>query len=122
MVGVATYDTAIHFYSLTPNQSQPQMLVMPDISDVYAPLSAPLVGRAVDVHETISAVLQAIPGYFAETSIRDSCGAAAVEVGTCCGGCGCGCWMLPWRPLHAVHPAPAAGTPWYVPVQHLLLL
>jgi protein transport protein SEC24 len=82
MVGVATYDTSIHFYSLSPNQSQPHMLVMPDISDVYAPLSAPLVGRAAEVRETMAMVLQAIPTFFANTRITDACGAAAVEVRT----------------------------------------
>lgn len=34
-VGIATFDTSVHFYSLAASQSQAQMLVMPDIDDVY---------------------------------------------------------------------------------------
>lgn len=43
LAGVATFDSTIHFYSLRPSQSQPQMLVVPDVSDPYAPQSASLI-------------------------------------------------------------------------------
>lgn len=42
-VGIATFDTTVHFYSLQASQSQAQMLVMPDIEDVYSLGSASLV-------------------------------------------------------------------------------
>ena len=42
-VGIATYDTTVHFYSLAASQSQAQMLVMPDIEDVYSLASANVV-------------------------------------------------------------------------------
>ena len=35
---VATFDSTIHFYSMRPGQSQPHMLVVPDVTDVYCPL------------------------------------------------------------------------------------
>ena len=42
-VGIATFDTTVHFYSLAASQSQAQMLVMPDIEDVYSLASANVV-------------------------------------------------------------------------------
>lgn len=42
-VGIATFDTTVHFYSLQASQSQAQMLVMPDVEDVYSVSSASMV-------------------------------------------------------------------------------
>lgn len=42
-IGVATFDTTVHFYSLAASQSQAQMLVMPDIEDVYSLAAANVV-------------------------------------------------------------------------------
>ena len=42
-VGIATFDTTVHFYSLQASQSQAQMLVMPDVEDVYSVSSASVV-------------------------------------------------------------------------------
>jgi protein transport protein SEC24 len=43
MVGIATFDSAIHFYSLKRAQQQPLMLIVPDIQDVYTPLQMDLI-------------------------------------------------------------------------------
>lgn len=79
LVGIATFDNSVHFYALRPGQSQPQMLVMADIADVYAPLGAPLTARLSQCRDELVTLLQAIPTYFAHNTIRDSCGAAAIE-------------------------------------------
>lgn len=42
-IGIATFDTTVHFYTLQPSQSQAQMLVMPDVEDVYSVSSASVV-------------------------------------------------------------------------------
>ena len=42
-VGIATFDTTVHFYTLQGSQSQAQMLVMPDVEDVYSVSSASVV-------------------------------------------------------------------------------
>ena len=42
-VGIATFDTTVHFYTLQATQSQAQMLVMPDVEDVYSVSSASVV-------------------------------------------------------------------------------
>lgn len=41
-MGLATFDSVVQFYALRPGASQPQMLVMSDTTDVFAPDSAPL--------------------------------------------------------------------------------
>jgi protein transport protein SEC24 len=43
MVGIATFDSAIHFYSLKRAQQQPLMLIVPDVQDVYTPLQKDLI-------------------------------------------------------------------------------
>jgi hypothetical protein len=34
LVGVVTFDSAVHFYAVAPGQQQPAMMVMADTSDV----------------------------------------------------------------------------------------
>ena len=43
MVGIATFDSAIQFYSLGTGKSLPSMMVVTDTTDVFVPDSAPLV-------------------------------------------------------------------------------
>ena len=45
-VAVATFDSAIHFYTLRATQTQPQMLVVPDVADPYAPPAASVICSA----------------------------------------------------------------------------
>ena len=42
-MAVATFDSTIHFYTLRATQTQPQMLVVPDIGDPYAPPAASII-------------------------------------------------------------------------------
>ena len=41
-IGVATFDSMVHFYPLRQGQEQAQMLVVPDVNDVYCPLPSGL--------------------------------------------------------------------------------
>ena len=45
-MAVATFDSTIHFYMLRPSQTQPQMLVVPDIAEPYAPPAASVICNA----------------------------------------------------------------------------
>ncbi|KAG0340861.1 COPII coat Sec23p-Sfb3p heterodimer component, partial [Podila minutissima] len=38
-IGVMTYDKTVHFYNLSPSLDQAQMLVVPDVGDMFVPLS-----------------------------------------------------------------------------------
>jgi Sec23/Sec24 trunk domain len=48
-VGVATFDSVIHFYGLSGSRSQPQMLVVSDVGSPYCPVAGALV---VDIIES----------------------------------------------------------------------
>ena len=53
-VGIATYDTTVHFYTLQASQSQAQMLVMPDVEDVFSVSSASIVVPLQESHSLVS--------------------------------------------------------------------
>jgi hypothetical protein len=82
LVGVVTFDSSVHFYSVSKGQAVAQMLVMPDVSDVYAPMSSSLLARLSDAREHLAELLSSIPGMFAAGQGPESCGAAAIEVRT----------------------------------------
>ncbi len=42
LVGIATFDSAVHFYALRTGAAGPHMLVVSDVDEPYAPLSMPL--------------------------------------------------------------------------------
>ena len=50
-VGIATFDSVVHFYNLRASQSQPQMLVVPDVDEVYSPMPAGLLVRSCPLHQ-----------------------------------------------------------------------
>lgn len=53
-IGIATFDTTVHFYTIRASQSQAQMLVMPDIEDVYSLSSASVVVPLQESHHLVS--------------------------------------------------------------------
>jgi protein transport protein SEC24 len=79
-VGLVTFDSSVHFYNVTKGQAQPQMLVMPDTQDVYAPMPSQLLAKLCECREQLAELLASIPNMFAATSGPESCSAAAIEV------------------------------------------
>lgn len=79
LVGLATYDNTIQFYSFRSSAAQPQMLVVTDVNDVYAPTSAPLLSSLSESKEQLSSLLESIPNMFAASRIMESCALAAIE-------------------------------------------
>lgn len=78
-IGIATFDTTVHFYTLSGSQSQAQMLVMPDIEDVYSLNSASVVVPLQESHHLASSLLESIPKMFCHTQHADACVGAAVQ-------------------------------------------
>jgi protein transport protein SEC24 len=63
-VGFISFDREIHFYNVSPNLEQAQMLIMPDIEDPFVPLSD---GLFVDPYESkavITSLLTRLPQMF----------------------------------------------------------
>ncbi|GBG78109.1 hypothetical protein CBR_g26046 [Chara braunii] len=79
MVGIATFDSTIHFYNLNPSLSQPAMLVVPDVDDVYTPQPSDLIVPLHKSRDHIVALLESIPSIFQNTRIAESAFGAAVQ-------------------------------------------
>ncbi|KAG8090741.1 hypothetical protein GUJ93_ZPchr0011g27538 [Zizania palustris] len=80
MVGIATFDSAIHFYSLKRAQQQPLMLIIPDIQDVYTPLQKDLILPVSECRENLEQLLENIPSMFENNTVVDSAFGAAMKV------------------------------------------
>ncbi|KAJ7560650.1 hypothetical protein O6H91_04G138900 [Diphasiastrum complanatum] len=79
MVGIATFDSAIHFYNLNKALHQPPMLVVPDVQDVYAPLQTNLIVSLSESREHLEQLLENIPSMFQDNRTADSAFGAAVK-------------------------------------------
>uniref|UniRef100_A0A6Q2YVS7 SEC24 homolog B, COPII coat complex component n=1 Tax=Esox lucius TaxID=8010 RepID=A0A6Q2YVS7_ESOLU len=66
-VGFVTFDSTIHFYNLHESLSQPQMLVVSDIDDVFIPTHDSLLVNLKESKELVRGLLTALPGMFFQT-------------------------------------------------------
>ncbi|XP_036407360.1 protein transport protein Sec24B-like isoform X2 [Megalops cyprinoides] len=66
-VGFVTFDSTIHFYNLQEGLSQPQMLVVSDINDVFIPTHDSLLVNLNESKELVKDLLNALPGMFTHT-------------------------------------------------------
>ncbi|KAG1679938.1 hypothetical protein FOA52_007002 [Chlamydomonas sp. UWO 241] len=79
-VGIATFDSSVHFYSLRPGSTQPHMLIMGNASEPFVPDSAPVIVPLAEHKEALQALLEAIPGMFGAPGRTNECaGGAAIE-------------------------------------------
>jgi len=78
-IGIITYDSALHFYNLSPNLSQPQMLVVSDLEDVFLPLPDDILVNATESQSVIINLLDSLPSIWAETKVNESCLGSAVR-------------------------------------------
>ncbi|KAJ3559261.1 hypothetical protein NM688_g447 [Phlebia brevispora] len=65
-VCIITYDQALHFYDLSTRLEHPEMLVVPDIDDVFVPLLDGLFVNPADFRDNILRLLASIPQRDAE--------------------------------------------------------
>jgi len=78
-MGIITFDTALHFYNLGPNLSQPQMLVVSDLEDLFLPLPDDILVPIAESESTILTLLDSLPTIFGETKVNESCMGSAVK-------------------------------------------
>merc|ERR1719412_3122684 len=78
-IGIITFDTALHFYNLSANLSQPQMLVVSDLEDMFLPLPDDILVPLADSEAAILNLLDSLPQMFAETKVNESCMGSAVK-------------------------------------------
>ncbi|KAK1288191.1 Protein transport protein Sec24-like CEF [Acorus calamus] len=79
MVGVATFDSTIHFYNLKRAQQQPLMLIVPDINDVYTPLHTDLIVQLAECRQHLEQLLDNIPSVFQCNKVAESAFGAAIK-------------------------------------------
>ncbi|KAG0560568.1 hypothetical protein M758_10G185600 [Ceratodon purpureus] len=79
LVGIATFDSTVHFYNLNKNLQTPSMLVVPDIQDVYTPRQTDLLVPIIEVRERLEQLLETIPSMFQNNRIPESAFGAAVK-------------------------------------------
>jgi protein transport protein SEC24 len=80
MVGFVTYDSSLHFYNLSVGNSQPQMLIVSDVDDVFLPSPDSLLVNLKESKDLVRTLLEDLPGMFADTSITHSALGAAVTI------------------------------------------
>lgn len=86
-VGIITFDTSLHFYNLNSNLSQPQMLVVSDLEDLFLPLPDDILVPLAESETAIINLLDSLPSIFGETKINESCLGSAVR----------GAFMVSWH-------------------------
>ncbi|XP_078433802.1 protein transport protein SEC24 C-like [Wolffia australiana] len=79
MVGLATFDSTIHFYSLRRGSQQPLMLIVPDIQDVYTPLHSDIIVQLTECRQHLGQLLESIPSMFETNRISESAFGAATK-------------------------------------------
>ncbi|KAJ4717142.1 Protein transport protein Sec24-like [Melia azedarach] len=79
MVGIATFNSSIQFYSLKPTLQQPLMLVVADTQDVYAPLQADVLVALSECRQNLEQLLEGIPTMFQSNNAADSAFGAAIR-------------------------------------------
>ncbi|KAL2539649.1 Protein transport protein Sec24-like [Abeliophyllum distichum] len=78
-VGIATFDSNIHFYNLKRALQQPLMLIVPDIQDVYTPLESDVIVQLSECRQHLELLLESIPTMFQNNRIGDSAFGAAIK-------------------------------------------
>ncbi|KAJ2909357.1 COPII coat Sec23p-Sfb3p heterodimer component, partial [Coemansia aciculifera] len=78
-VGIVTYDRSVHFYSLSPSLDQAQMMVVPDIMDMFVPINEGFVVDPIEAEHVIKPLLDALPIMFANNRTAEPVLGAVVQ-------------------------------------------
>ncbi|KAL5554154.1 hypothetical protein UlMin_041555 [Ulmus minor] len=78
-VGIATFDSSIHFYNINRVLQQPLMLIVPDVDDVYTPLQSDIVVQLSECRQHLELLLESIPTMFQHNRTADSAFGAAIK-------------------------------------------
>ncbi|XP_029482990.1 protein transport protein Sec24A isoform X1 [Oncorhynchus nerka] len=66
-IGFITFDSTIHFYNLQEGLSQPQMLIVTDIEDIFLPTPDSLLVNLNECKELVQDLLRSLPQMFGKT-------------------------------------------------------
>ncbi|KAI9496142.1 hypothetical protein BDB00DRAFT_810662 [Zychaea mexicana] len=81
-MGIMTFDTAVHFYNLSSTLDQAQMMVVPDINDMFLPLSSEsLFVNPTESRDVVENLLSSLPTLFAENRAQTAVFGSAIKGG-----------------------------------------
>lgn len=76
-IGFLTFDSTLHFYSLKSSLSQPQMMVVADLDDIFLPLPDDLLVNLSDSRSVVEVFLDSLPSMFQDnTNVESAFGPA----------------------------------------------
>ncbi|XP_031730054.1 protein transport protein Sec24A-like isoform X3 [Anarrhichthys ocellatus] len=78
-VGFVTFDSTIHFYNLQEGLSQPQMLIVSDIEDIFLPTPDSLLVNLNECKELVQDLLKSLPTLFEKTMETQSALGSALQ-------------------------------------------
>ncbi|GAB5591350.1 COPII subunit [Umbelopsis nana] len=89
-VAFITVDSSLHFYNLNAELSEPQMLLVSEVDDVFLPAPSDLLVNLTESRGVIEAFLEKLPDMFKETTnVKNALGSAlqaAFKLVNACGG------------------------------------
>lgn len=68
-IGFITFDNSVHYYNLAPDLSQPQMLVVSDLKELFVPLPDNLLVNLAESRSVVDAFLDSLPDMFAKNPV-----------------------------------------------------
>ncbi|XP_020091801.1 protein transport protein Sec24-like At3g07100 isoform X2 [Ananas comosus] len=78
-IGFLTFDSTLHFHNLKSSLSQPQMMVVADLDDVFLPLPDDLLVNLSDSRHVVDAFLDSLPSMFQNSANVESASGPALK-------------------------------------------
>ncbi|GAB2300923.1 Protein transport protein Sec24A [Dionaea muscipula] len=66
-IGFITFDSTIHFYNMKSSLTQPQMMVVSDVDDIFVPLPDDLLVNLSESQKVVETFLDSLPSMFQDT-------------------------------------------------------
>ncbi|KAK4048375.1 COPII coat Sec23p-Sfb3p heterodimer component [Microbotryomycetes sp. JL221] len=71
-IGIITFDKTVNFFNLRPGLDQAQMLVVPDIDDMFLPMMEGFLVDPIESRSVIESLFESLPNLTADTSITEA--------------------------------------------------
>ncbi|CEH14731.1 cpii coat sec24 protein [Ceraceosorus bombacis] len=78
-ISIIAVDTALHFFCLPVSQTEPEMLVVSDLDDVFLPKPNDILVNLTECRAGVEALLQRLPDMFKDTLVHGSALGASLQ-------------------------------------------